>query len=254
LPVQYYDFALWQKQWLQGDVLERQLSYWREQLEGVPALELPLDFPRPPSMSQRGKQVAFHITQELTNNLKRLSQEQGVTLFMTLLANFSVLLNRYSGQNDFAIGTPIANRTQAELEKLIGFFVNTLALRVSLDGNPSFIEVLERIQDITLGAYANQDLPFEKLVEELGVVRDMSHTPLFQVMFSFQNSPIHIDQEVNELEFELMAVHGQTSKFDLSLDLREVNSGIAGFVEYNTDVFEEITIERFCDHFIRLLQ
>ncbi len=253
LSIQYYDFAAWQQNWLQKDVLERQLSYWREKLEGVPALEMPLDYPRPPAMSQRGKQESFHIPAQLAAKLKSLSQQQGATLFMTLLTSFSVLLNRYSGQEDFAIGTPIANRTRAELERLIGFFVNTLALRMDLSGKPSFVDALERVQEITLGAYANQDLPFERLVEELGVVRDMSHTPLFQVMFSFQNSPMYLDMEINELEFEIMPVHGQTSKFDLSLDLREVSSGIDGFVEYNTDIFDDITIKRFCNHFLRLL-
>ncbi len=254
LSIQYYDFSEWQKQWLQGDVLDRQLNYWKHILAAVPALELPLDHPRPPAMSQRGKQVGFHISQDLTEKLKSLSQGQGVTLFMTLFSGFAVLLNRYSGQEDFAIGTPIANRTRAELERLIGFFVNTLALRVDLRNKPSFIEVLERVQEITLGAYANQDLPFERLVEEMGVVRDMSYTPLFQVMFSFQNSPMPVDLEVDGLEFDLMQVHGQSSKFDLSLDLREVSSGIEGFVEYNSDLFDEVTIARFAEHFSNLLE
>ncbi len=254
LHIQYYDFAAWQKNWLTGEVLERQLAYWREKLADVPALELPLDFPRPPVMSQRGKQVSFEVSRTLTSKLKQLSQQQGVTLYMTLFAAFAVLLHRYSGQNDFAIGTPIANRTRAELERLIGFFVNTLALRIDLSNAPTFIEVLERVQEVTLGAYANQDLPFEKLVEELGIVRDMSHTPLFQVMFSFQNSPIHLDMDTSDLEFELMQVHGQSSKFDLSLDLRESAGGIKGFVEYSSDIFEEATIERLCKHLVNLFE
>lgn len=254
LSIQYYDFSEWQQQWLQGDVLNRQLKYWKNILGDVPALELPLDHARPPAMSQRGKQVSFQLSQSLTADLKSLSQSQGVTLFMTLFSGFAVLLNRYSGQEDFAIGTPIANRTRAELERLIGFFVNTLALRVDLKDKPSFIEVLERVQEITLGAYANQDVPFERLVEELGVVRDMSHTPLFQVMFAFQNSPMRVDMELDGLDFEIMQVHGQSSKFDLSLDLREVIDGIEGFVEYNSDIFDEITIKRFVNHFSSLLE
>jgi non-ribosomal peptide synthetase component F len=205
-------------------------------------------------MSQRGKQVSFKISPELTEQLKALSQSQGVTLFMTLFSGFAILLNRYSGQEDFAIGTPIANRTRAELERLIGFFVNTLALRVDLTKKPSFVEVLERVQEATLGAYANQDLPFERLVEELGVVRDMSHTPLFQVMFSFQNSPMSLDMELEDLEFELMQVHGQSSKFDLSLDLREVAKGIEGYIEYNSDILEALTIQRLVLHFSSLLE
>ena len=253
LPIQFYDFAKWQQTWMEGDVLDRQLKYWRKQLVGVPALELPLDHARPPAMSQRGKQVDFDISKELTGKLKALSQAQGVTLFMTLFASFSVLLHRYSGQEDFAIGTPIANRNRAEIERLIGFFVNTLALRINLSDKPAFIEVLERVQEITLGAYANQDLPFERLVEELGVVRDMSHTPLFQVMFAFQNAPINLDMKLSDLSFDFMPVHGQSSKFDLSLDLRESSTGIKGFVEYSTDLFEESTIQRFVRHFVNIL-
>lgn len=253
LHIQYYDFANWQQQWLKGDVLQRQLKYWKESLTGVPALELPLDHARPPVLSQRGRQAEFVIPKTLTTQLKKLSLEQGATLFMTLFSSFSVLLHRYSGQEDFAIGTPIANRTRAELEKLIGFFVNTLALRVDLSNNPTFIELLARVQEVTLGAYAHQDVPFERLVEELGVVRDMSHSPLFQVMFSFQNSPINLDAGLAELDFELMAVHGQSAKFDLSLDLRETVDGIAGYVEYNTALFEDTTIERFVQHFVNLL-
>lgn len=253
LPIQFYDFAKWQQTWLEGDVLDRQLKYWRRQLIGVPALELPLDHARPPAMSQRGKQVDFDISKALTNKLKALSQAQGVTLFMTLFASFAVLLHRYSGQEDFAIGTPIANRNRAEIERLIGFFVNTLALRINLSAKPTFIEALERVQEITLGAYANQDLPFERLVEELGVIRDMSHTPLFQVMFAFQNAPINLDMELSDVSFDFMPVHGQSSKFDLSLDLRECSEGIKGFVEYSTDIFEESTIQRFVRHFVNIL-
>lgn len=253
LPIQYYDFARWQRSWLRDDVLHRQLSYWKGVLLNVPSLELPLDYPRPPTMSLRGKQINFEISEELFNQLKALSQSQGVTPFMTLFSSFAVLLSRYSGQEDFAIGTPIANRTRAELEGLIGFFVNTLALRVDLSGQPTFLELLKRIQGMTLEAYTNQDLPFERLVDELGLVRDMSHTPLFQVMFVFQNASHHFDIKLEGVEFEVMQVHGQTSKFDLSLDLREVNTHIEGFIEYSSDIFDELTIQSLADNFLSLL-
>jgi non-ribosomal peptide synthetase component F len=183
LPVQYGDFALWQRQWLQGAVLERQLAYWRQQLAQPPVLELPTDYPRPPVQTFRGAVWGFDLPPALAAEVKRLSNQEGVTLFMTVLAAFQALLARYSGQEDIIVGTPIANRNRFETEGLIGFFVNTLVLRTSLSGRPSFRELLSRVRHTTLGAYDHQDLPFEKLVEELQPKRDLSRNPLFQVMF-----------------------------------------------------------------------
>ena len=184
LPVQYADFALWQRQWLRGEELERQLSYWRQQLSGAPTLlELPTDRPRPSVQSFRGTSLPVHFPRELSESLKSLAQREGVTPFMLVLALFQVLLHRYSGQQDVSVGSPIAGRRLAELEGLIGFFVNTLVLRTRLDGDPSVRELLQRVRETTLGAYAHQDLPFEKLVEELHPERNLSHSPLFQVWF-----------------------------------------------------------------------
>ena len=185
LPIQYADFAVWQRQWLQGEVLEDQLSYWKKQLAGAPALlQLPTDRPRPAVQSYRGAVQSIELSQELTQGLQALSARQGVTLFMTLLAVFQTLLYRYTGQNDIVVGSPIANRNRAEIEGLIGFFVNTLVLRTDLSGNPTFKELLTRVRETALGAYTHQDLPFEKLVEELHPQRSLSRSPLVQVLFN----------------------------------------------------------------------
>jgi len=185
LTIQYADFTVWQRNWLQGEALAEQLSYWRGQLAGAPGvLELPTDKPRPPTQSFRGATNSFVFPSSLSESLNRLSQANGVTLFMTLLASWQTLLSRYSGQEDVVVGTPIANRNRAETEQLIGFFVNMLVLRTDLSGKPTFRELLVRVKEVALGAYAHQDLPFEKLVEELQPGRDLSRSPLFQVMFA----------------------------------------------------------------------
>ncbi|KKK44340.1 hypothetical protein LCGC14_3167270, partial [marine sediment metagenome] len=190
LPIQYADFAHWQQQWLQGEVLETQLDYWKEQLVGgLPVLQLPTDRPRPAVQTFRGEKQSLLLPKELCETLKALSRREGVTLFMTLLAAFKTLLYRYTGQEDMVVGSPIAGRTRVEFEGLIGFFVNTLVLRTSLSGNPSFRELLGRVSDVTQGAYAHQDLPFEKLVEVLQPERSLSYSPLFQVMFVLMNAP-----------------------------------------------------------------
>ncbi|MFZ0750074.1 MAG: condensation domain-containing protein, partial [Pyrinomonadaceae bacterium] len=190
LPLQYADFALWQEELLSGEVLESHLSYWRQQLEGAPpVLELPADRPRPAVESFKGKRYPFVLSTRLTTILKALSQVEGVTLFMTLLAAFQTLLYRYTGQQDIVVGSPIANRNRAETEQLIGFFVNTLVMRTKLGGNPRFSEMLKAVREMTLGAYEHQDLPFERLVEELQPKRDLSRSPIFQVMFILQNAP-----------------------------------------------------------------
>jgi len=177
LPIQYADFAVWQREWLRGEVLQAQLFYWRKQLDGAPAvINLPSDRHRPALQSYRGERQSFELSKELTHGLKALSRKEDVTLFMALLAGFQTLLHRYTGQDDIAVGSPIANRNRAEIEGLIGFFVNTLVLRTDLSGNPSFQELLRRIREVALAAYAHQDLPFEKLVEELQPKRDLSRT------------------------------------------------------------------------------
>jgi len=189
LSIQYADFAIWQRQWLQGDVLQSQLSYWQKQLKDAPPiLSLPTDRPRPAVQTVVGATHKFALSVELTDKLIKLSQNQGCTLFMTLLAAYDTLLYRYTGQSDILVGSPIANRDRSEIEGLIGFFVNTLVMRTNLAGNPRFSELLTRVREMSLGAYAHQHLPFEMLVEALQPERDLSHTPLFQVMFNLQNA------------------------------------------------------------------
>ena len=255
LPVQYADFAVWQRQWLQGEVMEKQLTYWRQQLKGaLPVLELPADRPRPPVKSYRGGTHSFELSKDLVASLKAISRRQGATLFMTLAAALKVLLFRYSGQKDILIGTPIANRNRVEIENLIGFFVNTLVLRTDLSGNPSFLELLGRMRETALGAYTHQDLPFEKLVEDLQPERDLSRSPLFQVMFVLQELP------ASELKLSGLAVDRvevvdiETSKFDLTLSMTEDKKNMSASFEYNTDIFEADTIKRMADHFMILLE
>jgi amino acid adenylation domain-containing protein len=254
LPIQYVDFAAWQRQWLQGERLESQISYWRKQLEGVPELlELPTDFPRPPIQSFRGATYTFELPQQLSIGLNQLSQQQGTTLFMTLLAAFQALLYRYTGSEDIAVGSPIGSRDRTELEGLIGLFLNTLVLRTHLAGNPTFTELLKRVREVALGAYAHQDLPFELLVEELQPQRNLSHTPLFQVMFVLQNAPMSA-LELPGLTLSYLPVDSGAVKFDLTLDMVETVEGIVATFEYNTDLFQESTIKRMAGHLQTLLE
>jgi amino acid adenylation domain-containing protein len=254
LPVQYADYAIWQRQWLQGKVLERQLGYWKKQLGGeLPVLLLPTDRLRPAVQTYKGAEKSFSFSGHLRKGLYELSQRQGVTLFMTLLAAFKVLLYRYSGQTDFAVGSPIANRNRTEVENLIGFFVNTLVLRSDLTGNPTFKELLARVRQMTLDAYDHQDLPFEKLVEELQPARDLSYSPLFQVMFVWQNmarKPVKLP----DLTWTPMAIPAHASMFDLTLYMWERAEGLSGIFEYNTDLFDARTIDRMAGHFQMLLE
>lgn len=253
LPVQYADFAAWQRQWLQGEVLESQMSYWQKQLDGAPAvLELPTDHPRPAVQTFRGATYSFELSQKLSVALKSLSQQEGSTLFMTLLAAFKTLLGRYTGQEDIVVGSPIANRNRAEIEGLIGFFVNTQVLRTNLGGNPTFKELLTRVREMALGAYAHQDLPFEQLVEKLQPQRDLSHTPLFQVMFVLQNAPMSA-LELPGLTLSPLAVESGSAKFDLTLFMTETAQGLVGSLQYNTDLFESSTISRMVGHLTTLL-
>jgi len=253
LPIQYADFAVWQRQWLQGEVLTTQLSYWRQQLSGVPALlELPIDHPRPAIQTFQGAQHRFVLSQELADGLKALSRRKGVTLFMTLLAAFKVLLFRYTGQTDMVVGSPIANRNRSEMEGLIGLFVNTLVLRTDLSENPSFEEVLRRVGEVALGAYAHQDLPFEKLVEQLNPERNMSYNPLFQVLFVLRSNPLPTF-DLPRLHLQLVEVK-QPANFDLSLFLTDSGQGLIGTWDYSADLFESTTISRMAGHFQTLLE
>ncbi|WP_341530413.1 amino acid adenylation domain-containing protein [Nostoc sp. UHCC 0302] len=253
LQIQYADFAAWQRQWLVEKVLESQLAYWRQHLEGASALlELPTDHTRPAVQSFRGANYAFEISPEQTAALKSLSQEQGCTLFMTLLAAFKTLLYRYTGSEDIVVGSPIANRNRAEIEGLIGFFVNTLVLRTKLEGNPTFEELLSRVREVALGAYSHQDLPFDVLVEELQPQRSLSYAPLFQVMFVLQNAPMS-EIELSGLNLSLLENDSATAKFDLTLFMEDTASGLVGTFEYSTDLFETDTIQRMAEHLQTLL-
>ncbi|MFM6517798.1 MAG: amino acid adenylation domain-containing protein, partial [Microcystis panniformis] len=254
LSTQYGDFTLWQRQWLQGEVLQQQLDYWQKQLAGAPALlSLPTDRPRPNQQSFAGGHLPFSLSLELTEKLTQLTQEQGVTLFMTLLTAYAVLLYRYTEQEDILIGTPIANRNRREIEGLIGFFVNTLVLRIDLSGKPNFNQLLGRVREMAMDAYAHQDLPFEMLVEALQPERDLSHAPLFQVDFLLQNStPSPL--ELIDLTATPLTTENDTAKFDLTLAMENTSAGLQGVWEYNTDLFDRSTIERLTGNFITLLE
>jgi amino acid adenylation domain-containing protein len=260
-PVQYADYAAWQRAWLTGEVLERQLSYWRTRLAGLSALELPTDRPRPAIQTVNGASQSFLLSRRLSEGLHALSRESGVTLYMTLLAAFQALLARYSGQTDIVVGTSNGNRRQVETERLIGFFVNTQVMRVDVGGDPTFADLLARVSTSALEAYDHQELPFEKLVEELHPRRDLSRSPLFDVMFILQNTPLEVFSRGTSLaglpETGIRAadlpVQRGTAKFDLTLCTAEVGDRIGGSLEYNADLFEDATISRLLDHFERVL-
>nr|NCS31493.1 AMP-binding protein [Microcystis aeruginosa F13-15] len=253
LPIQYADFAIWQREYLQGEIRENQLNYWQKQLADAPALlHLPTDYPRPLQQSFQGDRIKCVLSPELSQGLNKLSREKGVTLFMTLLTTFQTLLYRYTGQTDILVGTPIANRTRSELAGLIGFFVNTLVLRTDLAGNPSFSELLKQVRETATDAYDHQDLPFEMLVEALQPERNMSYTPLFQVMFGLDNEIVDsIDLE--GIKATRQPLEFKTSKFDLSLSIQVKEAGLTAIWEYNTDLFNQSTIERLSGHFVNLL-
>jgi amino acid adenylation domain-containing protein/non-ribosomal peptide synthase protein (TIGR01720 family) len=251
LSLQYADFACWQRQLLDGDLLGEQLDYWLEQLAGVTILALPTDRPRPPQPSWRGAHIDFTLDVELTEGLQRLGHLHDATLYMTLLAVFDVLLYRYSGQTDIVVGCPIANRNRAEIEPLIGFFVNNLVIRSDLSGWPTFSELLTHVRETTIAAFAHQDLPFERLVEAMQVERDQSRTPLFQMVMVLQNAT---DQELHLPGLTLTKINEETgtAKFDLTLLLAETGAGLVGQVEYSTDLFDKATVERMIGHFKQL--
>ncbi|MCU7881018.1 MAG: hypothetical protein KZQ66_09235 [Candidatus Thiodiazotropha sp. (ex Lucinoma aequizonata)] len=248
MPIQYADFALWQRQWLQGDRLQQQLDYWMARLDPEPpVLALPTDHPRPAVQSYRGAMHHFSLPATLVTTLGALSRHHEATLFMTTLAAFYALLYRYTGQSDLCVGAPITNRNHAETEGLIGFFVNTLALRTELTSDSSFSELLARTRHATLEAHAHQDSPFEQLVEALQPTRSLSHAPLFQVIFTAQKYPFQALQ-LHGLEIEPIPLDNATAKFDLTLFVWETLDGLRGTLEYNTDLFEAATIERLAGH------
>ncbi|RYZ45464.1 MAG: non-ribosomal peptide synthetase, partial [Myxococcaceae bacterium] len=254
LSVQYADYAVWQREWLQGKELERHLSFWKEQLAGVsPALELPTDRPRPPEQTFHGAMLPVKFPRGLSESLKALGHKEGVTPFMLLLAAFQVVLHRYSGQESFSIGAPMAGRDQAQLEGLLGIFANTLALRTWLEGNPTFRELLQRVKEGSVRAFAHQHLPFEKLVEELQPERDLGRAPLFQVLFSFQNTPTS-ELNASGLSLSPFNVETNVSKFELELALGETPDGLQGSFTYNTDLFDTGTISRLAEHLRALLE
>lgn len=254
LPIQYADFAIWQREWVLREVLDQQLNYWKKQLAGAnQVLELPTDHPRPAVQSYRGASQFATLPQSLSDALKKLCSQQGCTLYMGLLAAFKILLYRYSMQEDIIVGSPIAGRNRTEIEGLIGFFVNTLVLRTNLSGNPSFQELLERIRSVTLDAFEHQDLPFEKLVEELNPERSLSYNSLFQVMFVLQNASKQGGQLLGLIETPV-ELEATTSKFDLTLSIEERNGVLITSTEYNTDLFSANTIKRMNGHFQTLLE
>jgi amino acid adenylation domain-containing protein len=254
LSIQYADFSIWQKDWMKDEVLEEQLSYWRNKLGGdLPVLQLPTDRPRPARQTFRGAIYTMKFPEALSNQVKELSKGEDATLFMTLLAAFKTLLYRYTGQEDLLIGTPIANRNQKEIENLIGFFVNTLVLRTKLSQNSTFRELLQQVREVSLEAYTYQDFPFEKLAEELQPQRDMSYSPLFQVMFVFQTVTLE-PKEFSGISMLPEKFDNKTAQFDLTLSMEETAKGLISEFEYNTDLFDEGTIERMAGHFQTLME
>ncbi|HEX8903983.1 MAG TPA: condensation domain-containing protein, partial [Longimicrobiaceae bacterium] len=254
LPVQYADFAVWQREWLHDDVLEAQLAYWRSRLAGAPAvLELPTDRPRPPVQLYHGSQIVLELSDDLSNRLRALGRREGATLYMVVLAAWQVLLGRWAGTDDVVVGSPIAGRTRREVEDLIGFFVNTLVLRTDLSGDPGFREVLRRVRGVTLGAYDHQEVPFEKLVAELQPERSLSHSPLFQVMFSWGNTE-GVEGGIAGLRSRLAAPPKETASFELTLGIADDQRALRGYLEYSTDLFDRATAERMLRHLERVLE
>jgi amino acid adenylation domain-containing protein/non-ribosomal peptide synthase protein (TIGR01720 family) len=253
LAIQYADFALWQRQWLQGDVRQAQLNYWKNRLANLPAaLELPTDRPRPTVQTFHGDVYPFALPLELSQALEQLSRKEGVTLYMTLLAAFQILLARYSGQDDVVVGSPIAGRSRPETEGLIGFFINILVLRTDLSGDPTVGELLGRVREVCLGAFAHQDLPFEKLVDELNLPRDLSRSPVFQAAFILQNAPLPTFT-LPGLTLTPVDVEQGTAKADISLSMTETPQGLTARLVYNTDLFDASTVARMARHFQALL-
>ena len=254
LPVQYADYAVWQREWLQGEVLDQHMKYWREQLQGAPpVLELPTDHPRPAVQSLRGRMLHRQISDDLREQLQAVGRREGLTLYMSVLAAFVVVLARYSGEHEIVVGTPIAGRTRREIEGLIGFFVNTLVLRTRVDEQESVQQLLGRVRETCLGAYTHQDVPFEQLVEELQPERDLSRQPLFQVMFALEDGGDEQEWTTDNLQVEVEGVESEVAKFDLTLRVLPRSTGCELSIEYQQDLYEEATIARMLEHVERVL-
>ncbi|MBG6151653.1 amino acid adenylation domain-containing protein, partial [Aquimarina sp. EL_43] len=253
LPLQYSDYSIWQRKFIEGDILEDQLSYWEDKLGGVTPLSLPTDYARPSIQSYEGSSVSLTLNADLSSMLSELCTDEGATLYMVLLSAFKVLLSRYSGQEDICVGSPIANRIQSELENMIGFFVNTLALRSDLGGNPSFKEVLGSVKETTLDAYDHQLAPFEEVVDKIIATRDMSMSPLFQVMFTLQNTPEVRDSDLDNIRTSPYDLEETTSQFDLTLTAIEEQGGISLSMTYCTALFDKDTVARMLVHYKELL-
>ncbi|MCI0354403.1 MAG: condensation domain-containing protein, partial [Acidobacteria bacterium] len=255
LAVQYADYAVWQRNWLQGEVLEQQLQYWRRQLAGAPpVLELPADWARPEVQTYHGRHVGYSLDAEVSEGLRELSRREGVTLFMTLLAAFQVMLMRYTGQEDVVVGSAIANRTRAAVEEMLGFLVNMVALRTRLPGDPTFLEVLRQVREVCVGAYAHQEMPFEKVVEELGGERHPGHAPLVQVAFGVRHLQGAAAAELPGLRIEGIRNQSETGRFDLTVWVAEGAAQLLVDWIYNPDLYEEARIERMNRHYECLLR
>lgn len=266
LPVQYADFVLWQRQWMRGPEMRAQLAYWTRQLRGLPVLQLPTDRPRPQILSYRGRHIPLRLSRPLSQALRALAQQEGVTLFMTLLAAFTILLHHDTGQEDIVVGTAFANRNRSQWEGLIGFFVNTLPLRTNLKGDPHFRQLLDRVRQVTLGAAAHQDLPLGKLVKALNIQRDLSRSPLFQIEFTLLtpdrnpaiygyglNASFRDTLTLPELTITPWDVESGIARFDLAVFIWDLPDGLSGAIEYSTDLFEAATMARLAERFQALL-
>jgi hypothetical protein len=253
LKIQYADFASWQRQWLSAAVIEEQVSYWKQQLaDACMVLELPSDQIRPPTQTQNGARAARDFSPELSSSLATVSRRENVTLFMTLLTAFNILLRHYTRQDDILVGTNSAGRNRSEIEGLIGFFVNMLVIRTKLGCDPTFRELLAQVRETTLGAYANQDLPFDMLVDELKVGRDLSSSPVFQIVFTLQNAPRE-SLRLDGLSLTSLEVRKETTKFDIVLNMFETSQGLVGAMAYNSDIFSPLTINEMLALFGTLL-
>jgi amino acid adenylation domain-containing protein/non-ribosomal peptide synthase protein (TIGR01720 family) len=254
MDIQYADYAIWQRTYITGDILDKQLAYWKENLSGITPLNLPLDYTRPPVRSTRGGAISFQLPADLTTQLHQFSRQEGVSLFMTLFTAFNVMLYRYSGQEDICVGSPIAGRTQQEIEGLIGFFINMLALRVDLRDDPSFRSLLQQVKQTTLNAFEHQEVPFEKIVDQVVVDNDRSHRPVFQVVFGLQNNVNQPDLQFGDIVLSEETVAHTSAKFDLVFSMDEDEDGLNGTVVYCADLFKEATVARMVGHFQQLLQ
>jgi non-ribosomal peptide synthetase component F len=254
LPLQYADYAAWQRQLLQGELLEKQLAYWREQLAGSPALELPADYPRPVARSYAAASEQIRIPARLAHGLREVCRREGVTMFMVLLSAWQVVLGRWAGQEDVVVGTDVANRLRPELESLVGFFVNQLVIRTDLKEDPTVRELLARVRKACLAAYDHQDVPFDRIVEELLPDRDLGRNPLFQVMFVWQNLPPLDEVELPGLRVRSLPRDVSTVKFDLTLTMSGSGEELAGFMDYSTELFKDATVRQMLRHFERVLE